>query len=52
MRTTSPLQPASDAIVVDTTDRSVADIVSVIVDRYRERMSSSATDGSGGAGEQ
>jgi cytidylate kinase len=51
-RTTSPLQPASDAIVLDTTERSVTDIVSMIVDRYHERMSSGAPDGSGGAGKQ
>jgi CMP/dCMP kinase len=34
-RVASPLQPAPDAIVVDTTDLAVADIVTRIVDRFR-----------------
>jgi cytidylate kinase len=36
-RSSSPLHAADDAIVLDTTDLSVADIVSAIVDRYRTR---------------
>jgi cytidylate kinase len=43
-RSASPLQAADDAIVLDTTDLSVADIVTTIVDRYRART----VRGSGG----
>jgi cytidylate kinase len=34
-RPVSPLQPAEDALVLDTTDLAVADIVSTIVERFR-----------------
>lgn len=34
-RTTSPLRPADDAVVVDTTDRSVDDVVAELVKRAR-----------------
>jgi cytidylate kinase len=51
-RATSPLQAASDAIVVDTTDRPVADIVAEIVDRYRARVAVAAPDEPGGARKQ
>ena len=34
-RTASPLRPAADALTVDTTTRSVADVVAEIVDRFR-----------------
>lgn len=34
-RRVSPLQPAEDALVLDTTDLAVADIVSTIVERFR-----------------
>jgi cytidylate kinase len=36
-RSASPLQAADDAIMLDTTDLSVGDIVTAIVDRYRAR---------------
>jgi cytidylate kinase len=51
-REASPLQAASDAIVLDTTHLSVTDIVTEIVDRYRARVASGVDDGSTGAGEQ
>ena len=44
-RSASPLQAADDAIVLDTTDLSVADIVTTIVDRYRAARS----EGAGGS---
>ena len=34
-RVVSPLRPADDAVVIDTTDRTVADITAEIADRYR-----------------
>jgi cytidylate kinase len=34
-RVVSPLRPADDAVVIDTTDRTVADITTEIADRYR-----------------
>jgi cytidylate kinase len=34
-RVVSPLRPADDAVVIDTTNRSVADITAEIADRYR-----------------
>jgi cytidylate kinase len=51
-REASPLHAAGDAIVLDTTNLSVTDIVTVIVERYRARVSSGVDDGSTGAGEQ
>ena len=36
-RATSPLQPAADALRIDTTGRDVADVVRVIVDTFRAR---------------
>jgi cytidylate kinase len=36
-RTTSPLQAAADALIVDTTDRTAADIVAEIVEQFRAR---------------
>jgi len=50
-RSVSPLQAAPDAVVVDTTERGVADIVAEIVDRYRERSSGAAVDGPEGTTE-
>jgi cytidylate kinase len=37
-RTASPLTPAADAVVLDTTGRSIDDIVAEIADRYREAL--------------
>jgi CMP/dCMP kinase len=37
-RAASPLTPAADAVVLDTTGRSVDDIVAEIVDRYRAAL--------------
>jgi cytidylate kinase len=34
-RAVSPMRPADDAVVIDTTDRTVADITAEIADRYR-----------------
>ena len=34
-RVVSPLRPADDAVVIDTTDRTVGDITAEIADRYR-----------------
>ncbi|HEY8217059.1 MAG TPA: (d)CMP kinase [Acidimicrobiia bacterium] len=50
IRSASPMQPASDAVVLDTTHLPVPDIVAAIVDRYRARVEGAA--GSAGAGEQ
>ena len=40
-RAASPLRAADDALMVDTTGRSVSDIVGEIVDQYREKAPSS-----------
>jgi cytidylate kinase len=42
-RTASPLSAASDALRIDTTDRSVGDIVDEIVDRFRRATSGAAS---------
>jgi len=34
-RATSPLRPADDAITIDTTTRTVADVAAEVVERYR-----------------
>jgi len=46
-RAASPLQPAPDAMVLDTTGHSVADIVAAIVDRYHAQRSRGGTRGAG-----
>jgi cytidylate kinase len=42
-RATSPLSAASDALRIDTTGRSVDDIVDEIVDRFRHATSGAAS---------
>jgi cytidylate kinase len=37
-RAASPLRPAQDAVVVDTTARSIGDVVGEIVDRFRAKV--------------
>ncbi len=39
-RTTSPLQPAPDALRIDTTDRDVDEVVRLVVDAYQARTAS------------
>jgi len=34
-RAASPLEPASDALVLDTTGRTASDVVAEVVDRFR-----------------
>jgi cytidylate kinase len=46
-RRVSPLQPAEDALVLDTTNLAVADIVSKIVERFR--LATHRTPGETGA---
>jgi cytidylate kinase len=50
-RAASPLHAAADAIVIDTTQRDVPEIVVTIVDRYRARIGAPAPDGDPRTGE-
>jgi cytidylate kinase len=43
----SPLQPAEDALVLDTTNLAVADIVSMIIERFH--LTTQRTPGETGA---
>ncbi|MEX2253827.1 MAG: (d)CMP kinase [Acidimicrobiia bacterium] len=51
-RAASPLQPADDALIVDTTRRTATDIVTDIVERFRAATTSSGSTEHGGAGER
>jgi cytidylate kinase len=43
-RAAAPLVPASDAVILDTTDMTIAAATAFVLDRYRERRTDAGTD--------
>jgi cytidylate kinase len=49
-RVAAPLKPASDAVILDTTDMTIAAAIDFVLDRYRERRTEGDGTGAGASG--
>jgi cytidylate kinase len=49
-RSAAPLKPASDAVILDTTDMTITAAIEFVLDRYRERRAGGDGTGAGASG--